>query len=435
MGNIVEKDRYAFSRILYIIEASLEYFISLGVSFTYLPILGKAIGLSDGLIAIVEAFTSLGCSFQIFAIFLVKKKRVKPTVTIMHVISQTFFALVWFVPLFRFSKKAKIVLFVVLLILAHAIHNFINAPKINWYMSLVEDGKKGRFTATKEMVSLIGGMLFTFLYGAMINHFEAKGQSIMVFILCGGVLLFITLSHTLTLIFSKEKPIRKSEDDEKGKPLGVQLKNIIKDKTLLKVMIIPVLWNVVQYSITPFYAIYQRDVMLLNTGVISIITAVASIIRAVFSIPFGKYADKNSFSKMLNVCFSINIVALTFNLFSGFMIGGVLSIIAVCGYYFFYYTAMAGINSGVMNIIFDYVDNDKQMVALAFKSSVAGIVGFLTTVAFAPIVDFINSLKITLFNTQIYAQQILAVLGILLTLFIIIYNNKVVAKQKKTLLI
>ena len=174
--------------------------------------------------------------------------------------------------------------------------------------------------------------------------------------------------------------------------------------------------------------------MLLNTGVISIIVAVCSIIRAIFSTPFGNYADKKSFSKLLNVCFIIFIIALSFNLASGFMIGDVSSIIAVCGYYVFFYISMAGINSGIMNIIFDYVDKDKQMVALAFKSSVAGIVGFVTTLAFAPIVDFINGLDIVLFGYKIYAQQILAVFGILVTLFIIFYNNKVVGKQKRTLL-
>ena len=92
---------------------------------------------------------------------------------------------------------------------------------------------------------------------------------------------------------------------------------------------------------------------------------------------------------------------------------------------------MAGINSGVMNIIFDYVDKDKQMVALAFKSSIAGLIGFLTTVAFAPIVDFINGLNIYMFGAKIHAQQFLAFFGILVIIFIIIYNKKVVGNQKK----
>ncbi len=431
MESVNGKDQYKLSRILHVIEAALEYFIALGVSTTYLPVLGSAMGLSEGLIALVEAFVSLGCGFQIFAIFLTKKKKVKPTVTVMHIISQIFFALIWFVPLFRASDEAKIALFVVLLLSAHIIHNVINAPKINWYMSLVEDNKRGRFTAIKEIASLISGMIFSALYGALVDYFERRGEIKLAFILCGSILLFIMLSHTLTLVFSKEKPLDEEEKLEHQKPLMVQLGHIVKDKALLKVIAIPALWNIVAYSCTPFYALYQRNVMGLTTGVISIIVAVCSVIRALFSQPMGRYADKHSFSKMLSVCFVIFIGSLVFNLFSGFMIGGILSVISVCGFWVCYYISLAGINSGVMNIIYDYVDKDKQMVALAFKSSVAGIIGFLTTLAFTPIVKWIDNLNLTLFGYNIYAQQILALFGILLTVFIIIYNREVVRKQKR----
>ena len=68
MENIRVKDEYKLSRILYIIEASLEYFISIGISLTYLPVLGAALGMEGSLIAIIESFVSLGASFQIFAV-------------------------------------------------------------------------------------------------------------------------------------------------------------------------------------------------------------------------------------------------------------------------------------------------------------------------------------------------------------------------------
>ena len=432
MERTIVNDEYKFSRILYIIEAALEYFIALGVSVTYLPVLGEAIGLSEGLIAIVESFVSLGCGFQIFAIFLVKQKRVKPIVTIMHVISQVFFALIWFVPLFRFSLRAKVTLFMVLFLVAHVIHNIINAPKTNWYMSLVDENERGKFTAVKEIVSLIGGMIFTALYGALVDYFEQKGEETTAFILCGGVILFIMISHTLTLIFSKEKPQTEKENLEHEKPLKEQLAHIVKDKTLISVIVIPVLWSIINSMTTPFYAVYQRNVMGLTTGVISIIVAVCSVIRAVFSTPFGRYADKYSFSKMLNICFIITIVSLVFNLFSGFMIGEVTSVIIVSAFWVCNYISMAGINSGVMNIIYDYVDKDKQMVALAFKASIAGVVGFLTTLAFTPFVNFINGLDIVIFGYKIYAQQILSLIAIAITTFLIIYNKRIAERKSKS---
>ena len=431
MENIRVKDEYKLSRILYIIEASLEYFISIGISLTYLPVLGAALGMEGSLIAIIESFVSLGASFQIFAVLLVKKKRVKPIVTSMHILSQIFFACVWFIPLFKASKIAKIILFVCMLLGAHVIHNIINAPKINWYMSLVDHNKRGVFTAIKEIVSLIGGMLFTMLYGNMIQHFEEKGEIETAFILCGVLLLFIMLSHTLTLIFSKEKPQSEKEELEHEKPIKEQLKHIVSDKQLLKVILIPVFWAIVQNMTNPFYSVYQREVMGMQTATISLIIAVGSILRAVFSIPMGRYADKTSFSKMLNLCFLIALFGIMVNVFSGFMISETLSVVAVAGFWLLHYISFAGINSGIMNIIYDHVDKDRQMVALAFKSSFAGIVGFLTTVMFAPIVDWINSLNLIIFGYTVYAQQVLGVLAIIIIIFMMIYNSKVVGKQKK----
>lgn len=430
MEKLVVKDQYKLSRFLYIIEAALEYFVSIGISLTYLPVLGAAIGLKDSLIAIIESFVSLGASFQILAVLLVKKKRVKPVVTSMHILSQIFFACVWFVPLFKMSSAARVALFVIMLLSAHVIHNIINAPKINWYMSLVDHHKRGVFTATKEIVSLISGMLFTTFYGKMIQYFEDAGNMRMAFILCGALLLFIMFSHTLTLLFSKEKPQSEKEALEHDKPIKEQLKHIVSDKALLKVILIPVLWSAIQSMTNPFYSTYQRNVMGLQTGTISIIIAVGSILRAVFSIPMGRYADKKSFSKMLNLCFFISLISVLVNVFSGFMIGGALSIVAVAGFWFLHYIAYAGINSGIMNIIYDYVDKDRQMVALAFKSSLAGIIGFLATLLFAPVVDWINSLNLVLFGYAVYAQQVLGIIAVVLVAFLMMYNKKVVGKQK-----
>ena len=69
-----KKDGYEFSRILYIIEAALEYFVSIAVSTIYLAKLTEYIGFSDSLTGILSSFVSLGCGFQMIAIFLANKK-------------------------------------------------------------------------------------------------------------------------------------------------------------------------------------------------------------------------------------------------------------------------------------------------------------------------------------------------------------------------
>lgn len=51
------------NRILYIIEAALEYFVSFAVSGAYLAYLTAAIGMSDALTGVLTSFVSLGCGF------------------------------------------------------------------------------------------------------------------------------------------------------------------------------------------------------------------------------------------------------------------------------------------------------------------------------------------------------------------------------------
>ena len=54
------KDPYKTSRLLYIIEAALEYFVAILVGETYLAKVAMSIGISNSGIGILSAFVSLG---------------------------------------------------------------------------------------------------------------------------------------------------------------------------------------------------------------------------------------------------------------------------------------------------------------------------------------------------------------------------------------
>ena len=130
-----EKDIYKNSRFFYILEAAFEYFISILVGGAYLAKVSSSLGISDGLTGILTAFVSLGCGFQMVAIFLSNKRPVKGWVTLLHSLNQLFFALIYLVPFIRLSKQVKILLFIGFLLLGHIINNVVNSPKINWLPS------------------------------------------------------------------------------------------------------------------------------------------------------------------------------------------------------------------------------------------------------------------------------------------------------------
>lgn len=416
------KDDYKTSRILYIIEATLEYFIALLVAGAYLAKVTSAIGISDSVTGILSSFVSLGCGFQLVAVFLVNKRPVKRWVTILHSLNQLAFALVYLVPFIKLSKTGKTVLFIAFLLTGHIVNNIVNSPKINWFMSLVDDNKRGRFTANKEIVSLISGMIFTFIIGQVMDRFEALGHINGAFIVCGVGIFILMVSHTLTLIFSREKEV--ALDDKKT---GEVLAGLIKDKTLWKVVLVSVLWNVSHYVATPFYGTYQIKELGFSMTFVSLLSAGYSIVRSLISRPMGRFADKTSFANMLNICFVVAMVGFGINIFTTPANGKVLYTL----YYLCYAVAMAGINSGSINLIYDYVDKRNRMGAFAFKSAVAGIAGFLTTLVSSVLVARIQNNGNKFLGISVYAQQVTSAIAVLLIGVLLLYLNLVVRKIQK----
>ena len=422
MEVVNNKDEYKTSRIFYIIEAAVEYFISLLVTGAYFAKITAALGMNDTLTGILTSFVSLGFGFQIIAIFLANKRPVKRWVTVLHSLNQLAFALIYLMPFIKLTKTAKIVLFIAFLLIGHIVNNVVNSPKINWFMSLVDDKKRGDFTASKEMVSRIGGMVFSFAMGAIIDKFEAANNLNGAFIVCGLSVFGLMLLHSATLIFSKEKPVGNTERISNKELLG----ELIKDKNLFKVILISVLWYIVNYAATPFYGSYQIAELGFSMTFVSILSAAYAIVRAIFSKPMGKFADKYSFAKMLNICFIVALIGFTVNVFTVPSNGKIFYTI----YYVLYAVAMAGINSSTINLIYDYVEKDKRVGALALSSTFSGFAGFFATIAISPLVSYIQKNGNTFLGLNVYAQQVVSMIAVLLLIVLIVYLNLVVRKIK-----
>ena len=103
------------SRLMYIFEAALEYFISILVAGSYLATLTKELGVSDSLTGIISSVISLGCLFQLFSLSL-KRKRVKISVLAFSVLNQLLFMLLYVIPLTKLEKQTKIALFIILIL-------------------------------------------------------------------------------------------------------------------------------------------------------------------------------------------------------------------------------------------------------------------------------------------------------------------------------
>lgn len=411
------------SRFMYIIEAALEYFISILVAGSYLATLTSELGISDGLTGVISSFISLGCLFQLLSVFL-KRPRVKGVVIGLSVLNQFLFLLLYLIPLAGGGKQVKIAVFMAAIFVAYLIYNSVHPLKINWLMSLCEDKKRGVFTSQKEIVSLLSGMIFSFATGTMIDHYKAAGKIETAFILCGVTIFVLTVLHTLTMLFSVELPVESGETEKKN-PLREML-GTLQDKTVVKVTVLFVIWHLATSSATPFYGTYLIKELGFSLQFVSILSIIYSLVRASVSTFWGKFADKNSFAVMVRLCLLIAGAGFFVNVFTVPSNGAVFYTI----YYALSAVSMAGINSALTNLVFDYVAPATRSNALAVSQAVSGVVGFLTTLVVSGLVTYIQESGNTLFGLPVYAQQVVSAIAFVFTMAAVLYVTLVIIPVK-----
>lgn len=419
----MENDVYKRSRLMYIFEAALEYLVSILVASSFLATLTKYIGMSDGLTGIISSFISLGCVFQLVSLF-IKRPRMKPFVVTFSIINQLLFLLLYVIPVININGTLKAVIFTASIFAAYLTYNIAHPAKINWFMSLVDDGIRGRFTADKEIVSLVLGMAFTYVMGSLVDRLEAAGNIELAFIVSAVVIFVLMVLHTLTMLFSKEKNIY--EVGTEGAGLFREKVAVLKDKNVIRVTVVFVLWNIAMYSTLPFFGTYQIKELGFSLTFVSVLQIVSSLLRMAFSRFMGIFADKKSFAVMIRLCFMIAAVGFLFTAFcvpkNGRLFFTVYSVLNAI--------AMAGINSALINLVFDSVEPEKRADSLALSQALSGVAGFLATLCISALVMHIQKNGNTLFGINIYAQQVASFIGLIFTLAAIVYVSVFLIGEK-----
>lgn len=413
----IPHDVYRSSRIYYIIAAAAEYFISILVGTTYLAKLAASIGLDDGTIGVITSFLALGCGFQIVALFFPSNMRAKRPVIIINIFNQLCFTLLYIIPLFEIPSEIRSGLFIILLLLGNILLNIAFTPKVIWSRGLVDDDKRGRFSATCEIVSLVSGMVFTMSMGALIDALEAEGSLTLAFVICGAMLAVLTALHTVLLILMKEntRPPVKRETALK------RIRYAFTDRATLTILPLYVLWYVTLYITTPFFGTYQLNELGFSMTVVSVLSLVYALLRSIVSRPMGALGDRRSFVSTMSIGFIA--IALGFILLS---VGGRIGYIV---YYMLYAVTLAATNSGQLNIIYDYVAPENRSGAVAILYTIGGFSGFFATMAIRPLVDHIQASGNRFLGIDnVYAQQVLGVFGAIGALLCLLYLNLVVRR-------
>ncbi len=407
------RDEYRASRAWYIVEAALEYFVSILVAGAYLARITRALGFSDSLTGILSSFVSLGCLVQLASHRVLPARSVKRPILIIKAVSQLLFSLVYLTPVIPLSQGQKTVLFLVSFCGAYILSNLIVPQKTSWLMGLVDDKARGRFTADKEIASLMGGMLFTYVMGRIIDALEAAGRQRDAFLVGCASIVLLTVLHAVSLMLIKEKPLAPAPAGEKGAGLAA----VLRRPDIKRVLLVGVLWSVASHCSTPFYGAYQIHELGFSMTFISVLSILYSLVRVAFSRPLGRYADQHSFARMSFLCFLVAGVSFLFHAFTMPENGKVFYAISHC----LYAIAMAGINSSITNLVFDCAVGPIRRSALAVNAALSGVTGFLATCAMSPAVDAIQAAGNRMLGMRVYPAQFCSLVAFAVTLLLALY--------------
>jgi len=100
-------------------------------------------------------------------------------------------------------------------------------------------------------------------------------------------------------------------------------------------------------------------------------------------------------------------------------------------YYGFHGMALGGINSALINLVFDYVSVEKRSDSLAICQAASGVAGFLATLAASPLIAHIQAHENHLFGIHVYAQQLVSGIAFAVVIVAIIYIRVFMTEKKK----
>ena len=416
---------YKRSRRAYILECAFEYFVALMVTDAFLATLLTNMGLDDAVIGVISSLISLAFLFQLCSIFVVQHIRnIKLVAIPIHCISQMFFFVLYLLPFFNIPQPLRVIVIVGCLMIAYFGNYLVTSVIFNWGNSYVDPNGRANFAATKEIVSLISGVVVSLSMGWAMDRFTEAGNIKGGFIFIASMMLVFAIGDFICLMCMKNQKTEK-KSKEKTEPFLQVVRKLFSNKGFCCAVIVHVIWSVSVYMTVGFMGTYKTKDLLLTVGTVQIINIAGCLIRACFSKPIARYADKRSYAQGIKLGMSIAAVGYLINIFTTPSLWWL-----VVFYTIIYNVSCAGTSQNLINLTYNYVDRKYFVQASAIKFSISGLCGFAASMIGSRILDAVQKNGNTLFGITVYGQQVLSGISLAIVLFGILFVKFVTEKQK-----
>lgn len=421
-----DSKEYKRSRSAYMWQCAFEHFVSLLAADAFLAKVLTALGISDSLTGIISSFISLSFVFQLLSVFIMQfKTNVKKFVIVFDTACQLLFMLVYLLPFAPFSAGVKTALVIIAIIGAYACKYIVLSMYFKWANTFVHPKKRAIYSANKEILSLVGGIIFTLIVGYVMGKFEAFGNLAGGFIFISVAIFILTVCNFIALVLIKNGGEEKEETAKSS--LRDVINSTLFNKNFLNVIIMTCLWNVAQYFSVGFLGIYKTKDLMLSIFAIQVINMIADGCRILVSRFFGRFSDKHSYAVGMELALCVAAVSFFFNVFATKSCWFFVVVHTIL-----YHVSLAGSEQNAYNISYSYVPAQYVTQAIAIKNSIGGLCGFGAALIAGKLLDFVQNNNNVFLGVHIYGQQMLSLISFVITIVAIVFIHKVIRKQKVT---
>lgn len=432
---------YKKSRNMFIAADAMNQMIGNLAGGTYLMTLLAFLGVSDGTIGIILSLGSLAAVFQLVILrFMQKLEKYKPYV-VATVSQRLWLGVLFLVPFFGGNNGLKAIVVIVMFLFAQIWSQTGNTVSISWMALLVPEEGRGRFLARKEMIAVFAAIFSTFVLGIVFDAFTDSKIKI-AFGIMGSVLIILAVINTLMFLLMKDP--RLILVDENGRELHgtlarkarkerhietqtvmVILKNTFQHAGFRKVLIMTILWNVCYFIICPFMASYTIQDLGLSFTFVTLINLISTVLRVLILPMMGKFSDRSGAEKAM--CTSLAILMLSYVIYaftvptSHIAMYISAAVVAAIGWSY--------IGAGLMNIQLKYLDKEKQTEQYTILSAISGLSAMGISVVSGIILDFLQEHRVKFAGQELFAQQILNIVGAVCIVIMILYVMIVVYQK------
>jgi MFS family permease len=373
------------------------------------------LGAGNTTLGIAAALPFLIQPLQLFAAWLIERLGTRKRIAVWGSLGRAFWLPLVILPYLPLSTSQRLVLFVVTLLICHALLAVCTNAWTNWMTDLVPPRQRGRYFGVRNTALAASAMVVNAGAGMWLDYMRKVGRATDGYALLFGIGVLCSAIATILLARQPEPPMQ----SRTRLPLADVLRIPWHTPGFRQFMLAMMVWNLALGTATSFFSAHALQVLRIPFTTLALFDVVTSAISLLTLPLWGRVADRYGHRRVLIACMTgvlflpwcwvITTPTTLWILFANAVISGIW---------------WPGLVLAQSNRLMEQVPTEARGAYLALFGATTGIAYFGASSIAGGLADLLANIRWTLGPLQINNYQTLFIIGSLLRCSVVLFWRK-----------